>query len=82
MKKVILILAMGLLLSSNTYAEKTKLKCQGLVGQVYDEYIYVNFDKNFIEVVQGSGGNKVKFKVNNYDEYFIESYWRVLEKYS
>jgi len=79
-KRFLTILVLGLLLSSNAYAEKAKLKCQGLLGQVYDQFIYVNFDKNFIEVVQGSGGNKVKFKVNNYDEYFIESYWRVLEK--
>ena len=80
MKKLLGIVVVSLLLSGNAYAEKAKLKCQGLLGQVYDQFIYVNFDKNFIEVVQGSGGNKVKFKVNNYDEYFIESYWRVLEK--
>ena len=80
LKKLLSIIFISFLLIGDAYAEKTKLKCQGLVGQVFDQYLYVNFDKNFIEVVQGSGGNKVKFKVNNYDEYFIESHWRVLEK--
>ena len=46
-------------------AEKTQLKCQDLLGQVYDQFIYVNFDKKFIEVIQGSGGNKVKFTVSS-----------------
>ena len=80
MKKLLGILVLGLLLSTNAYAEKTKLKCQGLVGEVFNEFLYINFDEKFIEVIQGSGGNKVNFKIKNYDEYFIESDWRVLEK--
>ena len=80
MKKLLGILVLGLLWCNVSYAEKTKLKCQGLVGQVFNQFMYINFDENFIEVVQGSGGNKVKFRVKEYDEYFIESHWRVLEK--
>ena len=80
MKKAIGIIILGLLWCNTAFAEKTKLKCQGLLGQVYNQFIYVNFDKKFIEVIQGSGGNKVKFRVKEYDEYSIESYWRVLEK--
>ena len=80
MKKLLGIVVLGLLLSGNVSAEKIKLKCQGLVGSVFDEYMYVNFDNKVIEVVQGSGGNKVNFKIEKYDEHFVESYWRVLEK--
>ena len=69
----------GFVVKHQYLCRENKIKMQGLVGQVFDEYIYVNFDKNFIEVIQGAGGNKVNFKVNSYDEYFIESHWRVLK---
>ena len=80
MKKLLGIVVLGLLWCNVSVAEKTKLKCQGVLGQIYNQFIYVNFDKKFIEVIQGSGGNKVKFRVKEYDEYFIEAHWRVLEK--
>jgi hypothetical protein len=80
MKKLLMIVVLGLLWCNVGFAAKTKLKCQGVLGQVFNQFMYINFDENFIEVVQGSGGNKVKFTVKEYDEYFITSHARVLEK--
>ena len=80
MKKLSLYVFLGLVWCNVGFAEKTKLKCQGVLGQVFNQFMYINFDENFIEVVQGSGGNKVKFTVKEYDEYFITSHARVLEK--
>ena len=80
MKKLLSIIVLGLLLSANGYAKRIKLKCQGLVGAVFDQHMYVNFDDKVIEVVQGSGGNKVEFEVRKADEYSVVSWDRLLEK--
>ena len=80
MKKLLGIVVLGLLVSGNVYAEKIKLKCQGLVGAVFDEFMYVNFNNKIIEVVQGSGGNKVEFEIKSIDEYSVVSWDRLLEK--
>ena len=80
MKKLLSILVLSLLFGGSAIAEKIKLKCQGLVGAVFDEYMYVNFDDKVIEVVQGSGGNKVEFEVRKTDEYSVISWDRLLEK--
>jgi hypothetical protein len=80
MKKLFLsILFICSLLGGNAYA-KVKLQCQGLVEIVEKNIIYVNFDEKFIEIIQGSGGNKVSFEVNTVDETHVKSWNRPLEK--
>ena len=79
MKKLLGIIVLGLLLSGNAYS-KVKLQCQGLVEKVEKNIIHVNFDENFIEIIQGSGGNKVSFEVNTVDETHVKSWDRPLEK--
>ena len=79
MKKLLGIIVLGLLLSGNAYA-KVKLQCQGLVEKVEKDIIHVNFDEKFIEIIQGSGGNKVSFEVNTVDETHVKSWDRPLEK--
>ena len=77
MKKLLAIVVLGLLISTNVFAEKIRLKCQDLL---FDKYMNVNFDDKMIEVVQDSGENKVNFKIEINDERYVGSYWRVLEK--
>ena len=79
MKKLLGIIVLGLFLSGNAYA-KVKLQCQGLVEIVEKNIIYVNFDEKFIDIIQGSGGNKVSFEVNKIDETRVQSWDRPLEK--
>ena len=79
MKKLLGIIVLGLLFCGNAYA-KVKLQCQGLVDIVEKNIIYVNFDEKFIDIIQGSGGNKVTFEVNKIDETLVQSWNRPLEK--
>ena len=79
MKKLLGIVVLGLLLSGNAYA-KVKLQCQGLLEVVEKNIIYVNFNEKIIDIIQGSGGNKVTFEVNRIDETRIQSWNRPLEK--
>ena len=58
-------MVLGLLISTNVFAEKIRLKCQDLL---FDKYMNVNFDDKMIEVVQDSGENKVNFKIEINDE--------------
>ena len=79
MKKLLGIIVLVLLLSGNAYS-KVKLQCQGLVEKVEKDIIHVNFDEKFIEIIQGSGGNKVSFEVNTLDKTHVKSCDRPLEK--
>ena len=63
MKKLLGILVLGLLLSSNAYAGKVKLICQGLLEKIEGYNFYINFDDKTIDVLQGAYGNKLTFKV-------------------
>jgi hypothetical protein len=82
MKKLLAIVVLGLLFSGNAYAKKTKLKCQGLLDKVEGDIVYVNFDNKIIEIFQGSGGNKVKFKIKTKNDQEVTSYLRgVLSNY-
>jgi hypothetical protein len=78
MKKLLLVSLFILAFIEDSFAEKIKLKCQGLVGAVFNEFIYVNFDDKIVEVVQGSGGNKVEFEIRSIDEYTVVSNFKVL----
>jgi len=80
MKKLLLVSLFMLAFIEDSIAEKIQLKCQGLVGAVFNEFIYVNFDDKIVEVVQGSGGNKVEFEIRSIDEYTVVSWDRPLEK--
>ena len=44
MKKFLTVLVMSLLLSSNAYAGKVKLICQGLLEEIEGYNFYINFD--------------------------------------
>ena len=70
---------LSFLLSGNAYA-KVKLQCQGLLEVVEKNIIYVNFNEKIIDIIQGSGGNKVTFEVNRIDETRVQSWNRPLEK--
>ena len=80
MKKLLGIVVVGLLLSSNAYAEKVKLICQGLLERIEGHNFYINFDDKTIDVLQGAYGNKLTFKVDVYDEYTVTSHLRSLLK--
>ena len=79
-KKFIAILVLGLLWCNVSVAEKIKLKCQGILEQVFKNVVYVTFDEKKIEIFQGSGGNKLEFEVKSIDEHFVDSWDRLLEK--
>ncbi len=70
---------MSFFLSGNAYS-KVKLQCQGLVEIVEKNIIHVNFDEKYIDILQGSGGNKVSFEVRTIDETHVLSWDRPLEK--
>ena len=78
-KKLLGIVVLGFFLSGNAYS-KVKLQCQGLVEIVEKNIIHVNFDEKFIDILQGSGGNKVSFEVRTIDETHVLSWDRPLEK--
>ena len=80
MKKLLGIVVLGLLLSSNAYAEKVKLICQGLLERIEGHNFYINFDDKTIDVLQGAYGNKLTFKVDVYNEYTVSSHLRSLLK--
>ena len=80
MKKLSLYIFLVLMVCSNSFAEKTKLKCAGMLEIIEKNLVYVTFDDKTIEIFQGSGGNKLEFKVKHIDEYFVDSYERLLEK--
>lgn len=70
----------SILIFSSIAEAKVKLQCQGILEQIEKNIIYVSFDEKFIEIVQGSGGNKVVFEINTIDESYIKSWNRPLEK--
>ena len=80
MKKFIGILVLSLLLSSNAYAGKVKLICQGLLEEIEGYNFYINFDDKTIDVLQGGYGNKLTFKVKSITEYEVMSHMRSLLK--
>ena len=80
MKKLLGILVLGLLLSSNAYAAKVKLICQGLLEKIEGHNFYINFDDKTIDVIQGAYGNKLTFKVKEYTDYLVQSHLRSLLK--
>ena len=75
MKKLLGVLVLGLLLSGNAYALKLNLEC----GTAEDR-LYVKIDRKTIEIVEPSKGNKIKFKVDTYDDFTIEAESRGLHK--
>ena len=80
MKKLLGIVVLSLLLSSNSYAAKVKLICQGLLEKIEGHNFYINFDDKTIDVLQGAYGNKLTFKVQRNDEYWVISHLRSLLK--
>ena len=80
MKKLLGIVVLGLLLSSNAHAARVKLICQGLLEKIEGHNFYINFDDNTIDVLQGAYGNKLTFKVQRNDEYWVISHLRSLLK--
>jgi len=80
MKKLSLYIFLVLMVCSNSFAEKVKLKCAGMLEIIEKDLVYVTFDDKTIEIFQGSGGNKLEFNIKHIDEYFVESYARSLEK--
>ncbi len=82
MKKLLAIVFLALLWSGNVNAEKIKLKCQSILDKIEGDLVYVNFDNEIIEVFQGSGGNKVNFKIQTKNEQWVISHLRgVLQNY-
>jgi hypothetical protein len=79
MKKLLSIIVLSLLLSGNAYA-KTKLICQSILEQITGNVYNINFDEKTIDVFQGSGGNKLTFKVKQHDESWVISHLRSLLK--
>ena len=80
MKKIFLYVFLVLMLSSNAYAEKVKLICQGLLERIEGHNFYINFDDKTIDVLQGAYGNKLTFKVESITEYEVMSHMRSLLK--
>ena len=80
MKKFLTVLVLSLLLSSNAYAGKVKLICQGMLEKIEGHNFYINFDDKTIDVLQGAYGNKLTFKVKEYTEYTVQSHLRSLLK--
>ena len=80
MKKFLTDLVLSLLLSSNAYAGKVKLICQGLLEEIEGYNFYINFDDKTIDVLQGGYGNKLTFKVESITEYEVMSHMRSLLK--
>ena len=80
MKKIFPYVFLVLMLSSNAYAKKVKLICQGLLERIEGHNFYINFDDKTIDVLQGAYGNKLTFKVDVYDEYTVTSHIRSLLK--
>ena len=79
MKKIFLYVFLVLMLSSNAYA-KTKLICKSLLEEVTGNVYNINFDRKTIDVFQGSGGNKLTFEVDQYDDHYVVSHLRSLLK--
>jgi hypothetical protein len=80
MKKLLSIIILGLMVCSNSFAEKTKLKCQGVLEKIEGDFVYVNFDDKIIEVFQGAGGNKLQFNVQKKNEQWVISHMRSVLK--
>lgn len=80
MKKLLSLLVLSLLFSGNAYALKIKLICQGPMEIIEGSNFYINFDDKTIDVLQGIYGNKVTFKVDEYDEYTVKAKIRSLYK--
>ena len=80
MKKLLGILVLCLSFSTSAYALKIKLICQGPMEIIEGSNFYINFDDETIDVLQGIYGNKVTFKVDEYDEYTVKAKIRSLYK--
>ena len=80
MKKLSLYIFLILMVCSNSFAEKTKLKCQGVLEKIEGDFVYVNFDDKIIEVFQGAGGNKLQFYVQKKNEQWVISHMRSVLK--
>ena len=80
MKKIFLYVFLVLLLSSNAYAKKVKLICQGMLEKIEGHNFYINFDDKTIDVIQGAYGNKLTFEVSEYTDYLVQSHLRSLLK--
>ena len=80
MKKLSLYVLLVLMVCSNSFAAKVKLQCKGLLERLEGDSIYLTFDEKIIEVFQGSGGNKLEFEVQRFDETWIISHLRNLLK--
>ena len=59
---------------------KVKLKCRGILDTIEGDIVYVTFDDHKIEIFQGSGGNKVEFKVKIKNEQYVISHLRSVLK--
>ena len=80
MKKIFLYVFLVLMFCSNSFAEKVKLKCQGVLDKIEGDIVYVTFDDKTIEVFQGSGGNKLEFEVQTKNEQWVISHLRSVLK--
>jgi hypothetical protein len=80
MKKLSLYIFLVLMWCNTSFAEKVKLKCQGILDRIEGDIVYVTFDEHKIEVFQGAGGNKVEFKVKTKNEQWIISHLRSVLK--
>ena len=80
MKKLSLYIFLVLMWCNVGFAEKVKLKCRGILDTIEGDIVYVTFDDHKIEVFQGSGGNKVEFKVKIKNEQWVISHLRSVLK--
>ena len=80
MKKLLAIVVLGLLWSSNAYAERVNLECGDQSN--FNQMLYVKVNKRTLEVYQPSSGNRLKFKVLEMNEYKITTQGRGLDKAS
>jgi len=80
MKKLSLYIFLVLMWCNTSFAEKVKLKCQGILDRIEGDIVYVTFDDKTIEVFQGSGGNKLEFEVQTKNEQWVISHLRSVLK--
>jgi len=80
MKKLPLYIFLVLMFCNVGFAETVKLKCRGILDTIEEDIVYVTFDDHKIEVFQGSGGNKVEFKVKIKNEQWVISHLRSVLK--
>ena len=81
MKKLLSIIIVSLLLTTNVYAKDINLKCienESLESLVTDREIRVIFNKKIVEI--NDGKNLLEFKVRSYEQDMVLTKWRGLEK--